>query len=81
MQGLSFYEMDYYGTESFHVVQSNEVGRLDLISYVNYDTPEHWWLIAVYNQIRDTIFGYKAGDTLRIPLNLTAAVSSIYKIN
>lgn len=80
INGLSFYEMDYYGQEVFHVVQPNEVGRLDIISYIHYETPEFWWLIAVYNQVRDTIFGFNPGDMIRIPINLTAAKNSLYRI-
>lgn len=40
--------------------------RLDLISYLYYQTPEYWWILALANNILDP-FNIPVGTILRIP--------------
>ena len=42
--------------------------RLDLVSYVFYQVPDLWWVIAEVNGLVDPLVGVAAGSTLRIPL-------------
>ena len=49
------------------MVQANETGRLDLVSYRVYGTPVHWWIIARFNSIIDPD-SVQAGTRLRIPI-------------
>lgn len=48
------------------VVQANECGRLDLVSYRVYSTPVNWWIIARFNNIF-TPEQVQVGDVLKIP--------------
>ncbi len=41
--------------------------RPDLLSNNVYGTAEYWWVIYEFNNIRDPLFGLKAGQILRIP--------------
>lgn len=49
------------------IVQAQEAGRLDLVSYRVYNTPVNWWIIARFNSIinPDVV---QAGTRLRIPI-------------
>jgi len=49
------------------VVEPNESGRLDLVSYRIYNTPVNWWIIARFNGIinQETAI---AGTVLRVPI-------------
>jgi hypothetical protein len=49
------------------VVPQYMIGRLDLVSYVNYGVPDFWWLIAQANDILDVFSDITAGQTLKIP--------------
>lgn len=53
---------DYYET----TVQSDESGRLDLVSYRVYNTPVKWWVIARFNSIINPETAV-AGTKLKIP--------------
>lgn len=66
---LNRIEFIYAGPESYHIVQTQEVGNLPLISYSHYNTPLLWWVVALHNRIKHPMFGYKANDVLRIPLD------------
>lgn len=50
-----------------HIVKEFEVGRLDLISYAEYNTVELWWLIAKMNNIIDPLEEVNTGLVLQIP--------------
>lgn len=78
--GLCMYEMDYTGEEVYHTVQSGEQFRLDNISYTYYGDPEYWWLIALHNNISSSLFDVSPGDILKIPVNLTLAINSLYEV-
>lgn len=80
LQGFSLMEMTYKGPEIYHTVQSGESHRLDIISYIHYDTPEYWWLLALHNNIKDSIFEVVPGKILLIPTDLHLALQSIYQI-
>lgn len=54
----------YIQGETNHVVKSNEISRLDNISWKYYGTPELWWFIAHINNIDP--FELKEGQNLRI---------------
>jgi hypothetical protein len=70
-------ELDYLDTKIYEsktisgfryytVVQSTE-HRLDLISYIHYNTVDLWWLIAQYNNILDPLTEVVMGKVLQIP--------------
>ncbi len=48
-------------------VTASGVGRPDLISYINYDTPKYWWIICVVNLIDNPLEDIEEGDILKIP--------------
>lgn len=50
----------------YHVVESNQEGRLDIISNIYYGTPAYFWAIADANNIIDPIT-IVAGTVLLIP--------------
>lgn len=41
--------------------------RPDLISNKAYSTPDLWWVIYDFNNVRDPLFGVKPGQIFRIP--------------
>jgi hypothetical protein len=53
----------------FYVVSSGMEYRPDLVSSKVYGTPDFWWKIMEYNNIKD-IFDFKAGVNLVIPNSL-----------
>lgn len=48
-------------------IKQEDVLRPDLISQKAYSTPNLWWVIFDYNNIRDPIFDLKPGQILKIP--------------
>lgn len=60
-----------------HVVQSDEEGRLDLISYRNYGVVNLWWIIGIYNGIIIPTEEVLAGSILEIPT--MASIESYFK--
>jgi len=50
------YVMNIDGINLFQKYIITEVKRLDQISYELYGTTEHWWIIALMNDIQDIIF-------------------------
>lgn len=48
-------------------VSEQDILRPDLISYVNYNTKDYWWLILFYNGIVDPFSELEVGDLLYIP--------------
>lgn len=59
-------EIPFSKNDKFHIVEHDEVGRLDIISYRFYNTSELWWAIATASNIYDP-FSIKLGMRLRIP--------------
>lgn len=59
-------EIPFSKNDKFHIVEHNEVGRLDIISYRYYNTSKLWWAIATASNISDP-FSIKLGMRLRIP--------------
>lgn len=57
--------------DSYHTVQANEEGRLDLLANIYYKNPLLWWVIAQANDIYDPISKPVSGDILRIPSMIT----------
>jgi hypothetical protein len=71
---------DYQGVFDNHLVRSFEEYRLDLISYIYYKNPEYWWVIALFNDVRN-IFEYpKMGDIVKVPVDLESIKSKFKKI-
>lgn len=56
--------------DQYHIVDTSETNRLDMISLRYYNTPGYWWAIALANQLIDP-FIVEAGVILRIPSLLT----------
>ena len=50
-----------------HTVRDGNVGRLDRISYEEYDTVGFWWVIAAVNDIIDPRTDMSVGQRLLIP--------------
>ena len=42
--------------------------RPDLISQVYYKTPNYWWMILLFNNIKDPFEGLNTGDRIFIPI-------------
>lgn len=59
--GKKFVEMTTY------MVDQEDVGRLDLVSMLFYDTPDFWWIIAQQNDILDINNEMYVGMQLIIP--------------
>ena len=68
LPSFRFFEVDETPEDQFHVVQSGEVGRLDLIAYKYYEAVDLWWVIAFVNkdQIQNPL-RFESGITIRIP--------------
>ena len=54
-------------TDTVVLVTQEYEKRPDLLSNTAYGTPDLWWAIYEYNQIRDPFFDLKAGQILKIP--------------
>ncbi|NCC70510.1 hypothetical protein EOM09_02930, partial [bacterium] len=54
----------YVKGEKNHIIKSNEINRIDTISWNYYGNPELWWFIAYVNNIDP--FELKEGQNLRI---------------
>lgn len=54
-------------TDQNYVVTDKDIGRLDLISFDFYGTPNLWWVIAHVNNIIDPIVDMETGTSLAIP--------------
>lgn len=53
-------------TDDFqYIVQSFD--RIDLLADRFYGSSDHWWIIAVANNIDEIPTGFNVGQTLRIP--------------
>lgn len=51
----------------YYEVESEDVGRLDLVSYKVYGYEYYFWVIAAFNNIMDPFNGFSVGQTLKIP--------------
>ena len=77
-------ELDYLDSEipnlkidkyTLYTIPQFTEGRLDLISFIHYNTVNLWWLIAQYNELTDTTDAeVYTGRILKIP-----SVSEYYK--
>ena len=52
--------------DTYHIVEPNQEGRLDIISSIYYSSPDFYWIIAQANNIIDP-FTVIAGTILKIP--------------
>lgn len=55
--------------DNFMVVKAGREYRPDLVSNEFYGTPDFWWKILEYNNIKD-IFDFKAGINIVLPANV-----------
>jgi hypothetical protein len=51
----------------FVSIDQSLLNRPDLISQKAYETPDLWWAIYEFNNIKDPLFELKIGQILRIP--------------
>lgn len=58
--------MDFENYSNYTVPQYAE-GRIDIISYLHYETVELWWLIAQFNDIINPLDELHSGKVLKIP--------------
>lgn len=61
------YKINERDEEKYYTVTNKSESRLDIISLINYKTPQYWWIIAIANNIIDPLGDIKTGTTLRIP--------------
>ncbi len=57
-------------------IEINDQDRFDRISYRAYGDPQYWWLILQANGYQIE-FDVEAGELIRIPYPLSAALSDI----
>jgi hypothetical protein len=50
------------------LVEPDEAGRLDLISFRVYGTEQYFWVLAHFNNILDIFNGFSVGDTIMVPI-------------
>lgn len=62
---LSNFVMNY--EPMYYQVNETDMGRVDMISYKNYQTVNYWWLIAYANEIHDPFTDIYVGKLLVIP--------------
>lgn len=56
------------GDDDVYVTINKElIGRPDLISFKAYGTPDLWWAILDFNNIKDPLFEIKIGQIIKIP--------------
>ena len=83
-EGFRAYSTTYYPNipisdgDAFIISRQNE--RLDLLAFDYYGDRKLWWVIAKANGIRGKI-GLNAGETLRIPGNITKIIDDFERIN
>ena len=63
-------EINQSADDQTHEVKAGEEDRLDLISYMYYNTPLLWWVIAEASNISNPL-NVPVGTILRIPSNKT----------
>ena len=54
--------------------------RLDHLSHKFYDNPSYWWIIALSNDIKGTMY-VQPGTKIRLPANINEAMVDHSKIN
>ena len=52
--------------EEFMISESN-AGRLDIISWMSYETVDYWWVIGYFNGIVNPLYELTPGRIIRIP--------------
>jgi len=74
-QGVKFFDTPDFppvpssSTDTYQLIDTEYIGRLDLLAFDNYGDAELWWVIALANDI-SSIEQMQLGITLRIP-NIT----------
>lgn len=63
----------------FVTINQDLLNRPDLISQKTYDTPDLWWVIYEFNNIKDPLFELTIGQVLRLP-DKTRVLNAIEKI-
>ena len=60
----------------WYLVKTEDIDRLDLVSYRAYGTSKYWWAIAYVNHIANPFEDLELGTNLRIP-KLGAVVAAL----
>lgn len=60
-------EITFSPFDTYHTITQADAGRLDLIAYRYYQTPELWWVIAEANGLMFPSEELEEGTVLRIP--------------
>lgn len=50
-----------------HQITDSDIGRLDLLSYFYYGTPDYWWIIADANDMIHPLRDMVVGEFIKIP--------------
>lgn len=51
----------------FVTITADIANRPDLIAFKAYGTPELWWVIYEFNNLRDPLFDLQIGQIIRLP--------------
>lgn len=51
----------------FVTITADIANRPDLISFKAYGSPEFWWIIYEFNNLRDPLFDLQIGQIIRLP--------------
>lgn len=66
-------EIPTSASDKYLTVGDSHAGRLDLISYEAYGTPELWWVLAEANNIAFPPSDLVVGMVIRVPSAITVA--------
>lgn len=67
---------DYYeGEMVYHTIATND--SLSRLSYSAYNTPNFWWVLALYNGIKDPFFELEVNSEIQIPLDVYQLINII----
>ena len=66
-------------SDTLTIVTQEYINRPDLLSSKVYGTPDLWWAIYEFNNIRDPLFDLKVGQIVRIP-NINRLLQAIANI-
>ena len=52
---------------TYYQLEAEDIGRVDLVSWKNYQTVDYWWLLAYVNNVENIFTDMSAGDLWQIP--------------
>lgn len=52
---------------TLHQITDFDIGRLDMVSYLYYGTPDYWWVLADANDYINPLLDMRVGEYLAVP--------------